>query len=62
MGVGIRGYNVRFADSDGVTRQEGANHVRLRGSIAIIWSKPYSENRSNRSPRGHYMAEIYALR
>ena len=30
--------------------------------VCCIWSKPYSENRSNRSPRGHYMAEIYALR
>ena len=30
-----------------------------------IWSKPYTEKRGNRSPRGRYnlyMAEIYALR
>ena len=35
MGVGISGYTVRFADSDGVRIQEGTNRVRLRGSIAI---------------------------
>ena len=39
------------------------DHALASWALAsIIWSKPYSENRSIRSPRGHYMAEIYALR